>query len=165
MQILLALMTLVPIRCLLVGPVRPGLELVRVSPFTGLKYFRNKQIQSIAKNFPEDIVHELGLAKTWCREHIRDHNAHVSMLRQQPENCIIYSILYRERSQGLPRIVTIEGLIFNPDSESQVSVQELYEILESFCKDNSLFLQTQELKSWSNGKIRDELHLEKCEKL
>lgn len=160
--LLLFLMKILTCYPLLIGPIGyKDIQLVVADMKTARKFYKHKQITSITSDAQEDVIQQYGLAKVWCKEHLNDKEAHVSLFHHKEENFLSYSILYTQ-SATMPPIVTLKAIINDPDSNCSLSIREVNVFIASFCKRNSMFLQTHDLKTWANGKTKRIMFLDSC---
>jgi hypothetical protein len=146
---------------LLTGTIAPGVQLLHGSCTSGYGYFKHKQLVYISNDFNEEAISETQTARVWCRAHLNDDSCGVSFVQEDvQEGQFSFMLLYRENSK-FPRIVTIEGMIRNPEiNTSDMSSLQLYKLLRRHCKHRNCYLQMNSLKVWDNGKLLKRMRFE-----
>jgi hypothetical protein len=151
-RLLLCCYSLFNVQGLLTGTIAPGVRLLHGTCSTGYAYFKQKELVYLSNDFDESIVNEVHVARLWCREKTLDNTCGVSFLQEESQKGqFSYMMLYRE-GVSLPKIVTIEGMIRNPElALSELSSLQVFQLLQRHCKHQNTFLQMNDLKMWNNG--------------
>ena len=136
----------------LTGLIAPGVRLLHGTCSTGYAYFKQKELIYVSNDFDECIINEVHVARTWCREKAFDDTCGVSFLQEDSQKGhFSYMMLYRE-GVSLPKVVTIEGMIRNPElATSALSSLQVFQLLQRHCRHRNTFLQMNNLKVWNNG--------------
>lgn len=149
---------------LLIGNVAPGLQLINFHLQMGEQIHKFQQVHSVQSDAPESVITELGMGKTWCREHYNDKEieSHISMLYHQESKLLVYSVLYRQSVLPTDNVVTLCAILcMHTNRELDLSVLDVHKLLALYCKSKGLFLQSQELNLWQGSRIKTLIQLEK----
>jgi len=142
----------------LTGSIAPGVDLLHGSCSTGYTFFKRREMSFISHDVDDDIIHENDAARMWCKNNVLE-GCGVSLVREA--GCgVPFIVLYREKTSSHPHIVTVEGMLRNPESRSRLSSLDVYHLLQRHCKSRNTFLQMNGLKLWDGGRLWKRLRLE-----
>lgn len=124
------------------------------------EYCRHAQVAIIAAGCPDEWLRPYSLAKTWCLEHIRDGTAYVSVAVDKEHGELSYLLLYSKSSGRPPPIISMHGIVLDPNAKTRRTFLDVTHSIEIFCRSRSMFLQSRGLRLWPM--LQPVLHLEKC---
>jgi hypothetical protein len=134
-------------------------KLININKKLAFHYLKQKHIDSIKDDLPIDICQEISTAKELCRSY--SNFKFISILKAIDNKECDYMIFYR-RTNKSPTVITIEGLIKIPNSNTLINYTDLLNILKKYSETQSIYLQTNELKIYNDGKIIKNILFEKC---
>jgi len=142
------------------GPAGPDMSMFAVPKTVAFKYLKKCHIEQIQKDAPKQVIQEFHDAREITRD-FKKTNSHFSFLvpkDMKDEN--LFTIVYR-MTETFPVIYTIEAIIREPNSSAHISTLALESILNQMIVDRKGFMQIHELGTWSSGRYKKEMMMER----
>lgn len=151
------------------GPLGDHYNMHAIPRNTAYKILRNMEIESLRKDVPKSILDEIHLCRDMCRPDNTEEkwkNLCVSVILENGKRVPEYTLLYRksentEKDSHRPTVYTIEAMFVNLDVLPNITMSNVFDILDGFCKKYRGYLQVYPLKKWSNGRYFNGISLEK----
>jgi hypothetical protein len=134
-------------------------KIININKGLAFRYLKQQHINAIKDDLPIDVCEEISVAKELCRSY--SNFKFISILKAIDNNKDCDYMIFYRRTNKIPTVITIEGLIKIHNSRSVISYIDLLNILNKYTETQSIFLQTNELKQYNNGKIIKIIKLEK----
>ena len=149
------------------GPVGEHYNMYAVPRHTAYKMLKTMEIESIVANSPVQGLDEIHLSREMCRDYNNWENLFISVIKENDKKKPEYILLYRKSKPAArrPTVYTIESMIVNTEISPNLSMSNVLDILESFCKNNRAYLQIYPLKEWSKGRYFSGITLERSMEL
>ena len=149
------------------GPVGDHYNMYAVPRHTAYKMLKTMEIESIVANSPGQSLDEIHLSREMCRDYDKWENLFISVIKENDKKKPEYVLLYRKSKPTArkPTVYTIESMIVNTEISPNLSMSNVLDILESFCKNNRGYLQVYPLKNWSKGRYFSGIALERSMEL
>ena len=138
------------------GPVNDKYNMYAVPRSISYSYIKKTQIEYLQKDAPSNLLLELNSAREMCRGE-ENEDVYVTFIKDVRDNDPDYTILYR-KTMNIPTVYTIEAIVAGKNPK--ISLANVEDILNKFCKDNRGYLQTYPLKIWSK-RLFNTISLEK----
>lgn len=146
------------------GPLGDHYNMYAIPRSTAYKILKNMEIDGLRKDVPRRILDEIHSCREMCRSDHTDEkwkrNLFVSVIQEAGKNVPEYTVVYR-KSDHIPTVYTIEAMLVNLDTHPNMSMSNVFDILNCFCKKHRGFLQVHPLKTWSNGRYFHGISLER----
>jgi len=130
---------------------------------TAYKLIRNMEVDSLVSDAPKHVIDEIHEFRNMCLDTEKYDDLCVSIIKENDKKKPEYTLLYRKE---VPKgknitIYTIEAMLLNSQENTNLSILNVFDILDVFCENHRGFLQIYPLKKWAGGRYHNCLTLEK----
>lgn len=151
------------------GPLGDHYNMYAIPRSTAYQILKNMEIDGLRKDVPRSILDEIHSCREMCRSDdtgAKRKNLFVSVIQETGKKVPEYAVIYRKsenvkEDDRRPTVYTIEAMLVNLEVCPNMSMSNVFDILDGFCKTYSGFLQVYPLKTWSNGRYFNGISLER----
>jgi len=149
------------------GPVGEHYNMYAVPRQTAYKMLKTMEIDGLVANTPGKILDEIHVSREMCRDYDCWKELFVTIIKENDKKKPEYIITYRKTEPTVrrPTVYTIETMLVNTEITPNLSMSNVLDLLESFCKNNRGYLQIYPLKNWANGRYFSGITLERSMEL
>ena len=131
------------------------------------KMIKNMEVAGLVADSPKHVIDELHECRDICRDYDNYEEMCISIIKENDKKNPEYTMLYRKTKPngGRPTVYTIEALLLNSEDKTNLSILNVFDILDLFCENNRAYLQIYPLKKWAGGRYHNCLTLERSMKV
>ena len=130
------------------------------------KMIKNMEVASLVSDAPKHVVDELHECREMCRDTEQFPDLCFSIILENGKKIPDYIFAYRKKTPKGRNITiyTIEAFLLNSQEKPDISILNVFDILDVFTSENRGYVQLYPLKNWRNGRYYSCLLLERSMK-
>ena len=130
------------------------------------KLIKNMEVDSLVSDAPTSIIDEFRSCREMCRDTEKYSDLHISIIKENNTKKPEYTLLYRKTTPKGRNITiyTIEAMLLNSQENTNLSILNVFDILDVFTAENRGYVQIYPLKKWAGGRYYNCLALERSMK-
>jgi len=133
---------------------------------TAYKLIKNMEVASLVADAPANIIDEFRNCREMCRDTEQFPDLCFSIILENGKKIPEYIFAYRQKTPKGRNITiyTIEAMLLNSQEKTDISILNVFDILDVFTSENRGYVQLYPLKNWANGRYYNCLSLERSMK-